>query len=109
MNKKKSAQDWFAEGYEYDVIQLNPQKAIEAYKESIKLDNRLTNAYVNLGFIYLEKEDYLVVQFFLVYLLISYFISCTISPYMRSFGCYRTAIIWITIYINRFMVNSIFF
>jgi Flp pilus assembly protein TadD len=58
MLKKRSAKDWFAEGYQYDVIQLNPQKAIEAYKESIKLDDRLTDAYVNLGFIYLQNEDY---------------------------------------------------
>src|SRR5512135_1755003 len=55
---KKTARQWFEEGRGYDGAKVSSDKAIEAYKRSIQLDENLTDAYVNLGFAHLEKEEY---------------------------------------------------
>ena len=58
MDQKNPAREWFMEGCRYDLLDPQSDKAIEAYKKSIILDPRFTDAYVNLGFIYLQREDY---------------------------------------------------
>jgi len=51
---KKTAREWFMEGYRHDTIHMARDKAIEAYKQSIRFDNTLTDAFVNLGFLHLN-------------------------------------------------------
>ena len=58
MAEEKTARDWFVEGCQHDQIEGLPERAMEAYKECLGLDNEYSDAHVNLGFIYLEKEEY---------------------------------------------------
>ena len=58
MDQKNSAVEWFMEGCRCDLREPQSDKAIEAYKKSVVLDPTFTAAYVNLGFIYLQREDY---------------------------------------------------
>ncbi len=58
VQQKKTARQWFEEGSACDAARGCSDKAIEAYKQSIHLDENLTDAHVNLGFAYLEKEEY---------------------------------------------------
>ena len=58
MNQKTSAREWFMKGCRDDLIGPQSYEAIEAYKRSIVLDPTFTASYVNLGFIYLQREDY---------------------------------------------------
>ena len=58
MDQKVSAREWFIKGCRYDLLDPQSDKAIEAYKKSIIFDPAFTAAYVNLGFIYLQREDY---------------------------------------------------
>ncbi len=46
------------EGYTYDTIEPLSEKAIEAYKRAIELDRNFTDAYVNLGSLYLRQKEY---------------------------------------------------
>jgi tetratricopeptide (TPR) repeat protein len=57
-DKRKSAKAWFIKGCWYDSDPSQIDNAIAAYRESIKIDNTFVDAYVNLGFVYLRKEEY---------------------------------------------------
>ena len=58
MAEEKPARDWFVEGCQLDQIEGLPERAMEAYKECLRLDDEYVDAYANLGFIYLEREEY---------------------------------------------------
>jgi tetratricopeptide (TPR) repeat protein len=58
MSTKRSAMDWFLEGYRLDTEDTFTGEAVDAYKKALKLDGNLTDAYVNLGFVYLRREEY---------------------------------------------------
>ena len=54
---RKLARDWFDEGCKYDSSK-EADKAIEAYRQAIRLDEKMTDAHVNLGFIFLDRTEY---------------------------------------------------
>ncbi|MDD5245278.1 MAG: tetratricopeptide repeat protein, partial [Syntrophorhabdaceae bacterium] len=58
MAPKKTARQWFTEAYELNLLEPLSDKSIAAYKKSIQLDDQFTDAYVNLGFIFLNKNEY---------------------------------------------------
>ena len=58
MAVKKTAQQWFLEAYNYHLLDQSADKAITAYKKCTQLNPKYTEAYVNLGLIYLKKEEY---------------------------------------------------
>ena len=58
MQKKNLARWWFLKGCRYDSIGSRRNKAIAAYRKSIKYDDKLTDAYVDLGFVYQAEKDY---------------------------------------------------
>ena len=58
MGKKNTSREWFVKGCRYDTLEPDSDQAIEAYKKSINFDNKFTDAYVNLGFIYLKRKKY---------------------------------------------------
>ena len=58
VNRRKSVKAWFIKGCRYESDPFQTNKAVAAYKESIKLDDTFTDAYVNLGFLYLRTKEY---------------------------------------------------
>ena len=58
MDTKQQARKWFMKGYQYDVVDEQYEKAIDAYKECIMLDDKMADAYTNMGFIHIQREDY---------------------------------------------------
>jgi len=49
IQKNNLARWWFLKGCRYDSIGSKRDKAIAAYRKSIKYDDKLIDAYVNLG------------------------------------------------------------
>ena len=58
MAVKKTAQQWFLEAYHLHLLEQSVDEAIKAYKKCIQFDPQYTDAYVNLGLIYIKKEEY---------------------------------------------------
>ena len=58
MSVKKAAQQWFLEAYNLHLLEQSIDQAIKAYKKCIQLDPGYTDAYVNLGLICIQKEEY---------------------------------------------------
>ncbi len=57
MDKKNLARRWFMKGCRYDRLESNLDQAIDAYKKSIKYDDKYTDAYVNLGFAFVARMN----------------------------------------------------
>jgi len=58
MDKHKLAIKWFDKGCYLDRHEPESDKAIEAYKKCIKYENSFVSAYINLGFIYIARDEY---------------------------------------------------
>ena len=58
MDKHKLAIKWFNEACKFDKLKPNSDKAIDAYKRSLKHDDQYTDSYINLGFIYVARDDF---------------------------------------------------
>ena len=56
-NKEQQAQKHYKKGFEFHN-QGSLDQAVEEYQRALKLDPSLTEAYINLGAIYVAKKDY---------------------------------------------------
>jgi tetratricopeptide (TPR) repeat protein len=55
----KTAEDWFEEGLRHDSNGESHDKALQAYREALKLNPNYTDAYVNMGTVYYNQQKYL--------------------------------------------------
>ena len=58
MDQNNLAQKWFKKGCHCDRDPEKARQAVAAFERCLRLDRTFVPAYVNLGFIHLEKEDF---------------------------------------------------